>query len=199
MGKKVEGMKTLEKLGLPFTPYVLIKPDEIDNCEEKLSNFIPNQPGYAIGVCLRVSIPGEIDREKHGGLHLLNINEIKAKMKEISNKNTEVIFLINHCIDVLRSGTLMKTNCTIIVECIEGELAPLVEGRIIPEIWKLNCNKEWENILSLGVLKKTDLKTFERYINLLQGECILEWSISKSSNLYFYEFLELKKVGNNEM
>jgi len=57
MGKKAEGMSKLEK-------------------------FIPNQPGYAIGVCLRLSVPDVIDFEsEHGGLHLLNTEEIVAKIK----------------------------------------------------------------------------------------------------------------------
>ena len=195
MGKKVEGMKKLEELGLPITPYVLIKPDEIDECEKKLNNFIPNKSGYAIGVCLRVSVPGKIDREKHGGLHLLNIDEIKLKMKEIGSKYIEVIFLINHCIDPKYSGTIMKIDSTIIIECLEGELAPLVEGRVTPEIWEKNLNDKWENVRSLGVLKRNDLNKFSEYINILTHNCILEWSVSKSGNIYFYEFLELETVG----
>lgn len=195
MGKKVEGMKKLEQLGFPITPYVLIKPDEIDECEKKLNGFIPNQPDYAIGVCLRVSVPGEVDREKHGGLHLLNIGEIKLKMKELNSKYNEVVFIINHCINPKCSGTIMKIDSSIIIECLEGELAPLVEGRVTPEIWETGFNGKWESVRSLGVLKWNDLNIFYRYINTLTHSCILEWSISKSGNIYFYEFLELGTGG----
>jgi len=90
---------------------------------------------------------------------------------------------------------MIKSDGEIKVECIEGELATFIEENITPEIWKWQEKNECVMASkSSNIFKKDDLKRFTDFLNLLPSNCFLEWTITKSDDLYFHKLLETADI-----
>ncbi|MEM2144585.1 MAG: hypothetical protein QW279_04440 [Candidatus Jordarchaeaceae archaeon] len=210
MYKKILGLKQLEKMQFPVPPYQVIditsdKPFDvqkyISNAIEKVK--IPHEPGNRIGVTIRVSMPGPLDKlTKHGGLHVTEKEEI---IKRIIGKyqqygpNSKII--IQHTVDARCSGAIIREDDYCVLEAIPGDAPLLLEGQAASyEKWLFFLKSgKWikEKVYQIGENKKVvlfsrDLQKFEEYIKALPRKAYLEWSISKLGELFFYEYCKLK-------
>ena len=210
MYKKIWGLEKLKKLGFPYPPYQVIdifndKP--IDNKKyvlKKISQIgIPRLSEDRIGVTIRVSLPGPLDKfAKHGGLHVIEESDvIKRVLNKYEQYKPDGKIIIQHTVDARCSGTILKEHGETIVETIFGDAPPLLEGQATDyETWIFSrFSKRWKKVKKykhddkkVEVLTPSDIQTLEKYIKLLIGTVYLEWSISKSGKLYFYEYLNLK-------
>jgi hypothetical protein len=208
--KKIWGLDRLKKLGFPYPPYQVIDISNdrpIDNEKyvlKKISQIcIPRLSEDRIGVTIRVSLPGSLDKfAKHGGLHVIEESDVvKRVLNKYEQYKPDGKIIIQHTVDARCSGTILKENGETIVETVFGDAPPLLEGQTTDyETWIFsrtsgNWRKEKiykHNNKEVDVLTPVDLQTFEKYIKLLIGAVYLEWSISKSGKLYFYEYLNLK-------
>lgn len=210
MYKKIWGLKQLEKLGFPVPQYRVIditkdKPLELrEYLSERIEKVkIPNDVGNAIGVTIRVSMPGDLDKlARHGELHVTMMNEVlKGILEKYQQYGPRSIIIVQHTIDARCSGTILKENDSSIIEAIFGDAPPLLEGYVTNyERWVFSpvfggWNKERGYIESneeRPVLTQVDLQKLEKYLKLLPRNVYLEWSISKSGKQYFYEYCRLK-------
>lgn len=209
MYKKILGLKQLEKMQFPIPPYQVIDitSDKPSDVKEYILNAIkkvriPHEPGDRIGVTIRVSMPGTLDKlTKHGGLHVTEKEEI---IKRIHGKyqqygpNSKII--IQHTVDARCSGAILKEDDSCVLEAIPGDAPPLLEGHVVNyEKWIFFLKSgKWtkEKTYRVGenerlVLVSEDLQRFEKYIGALSNKAYLEWSISKCGELFFYEYCKL--------
>jgi len=204
------GLRQLEKFGFPVPPYQVIdiggdKPvDAEEYVLRKIRQVsIPHVKNDRIGVTIRVSIPGALDKfAKHGGLHVTKEKEVLRRVLEkYQQYKPDGKVVVQHTVDARCSGTILKEREYTIVEAIFGDAPPLLEGVANNyESWVfLLGSKRWKKERTYGhgdeekaVLTPDDLKLFENYIRTLLSNAYLEWSISKSGKLYFYEYLKLK-------
>ena len=209
MYKKISGLKQLEKLQFPIPPYQVVditshKSSDVKkhilNAIEKVR--IPHQPGDRIGVTIRVSMPGPLDKlTKHGGLHLTEKEEITKRILEKYQQygpNSKII--IQHTVDARCSGAVLKEDDSCVLEAIPGDAPPLLEGHTASyEKWIFSLKSgKWTKAKTYQmdenkrlVLVSTDLQRFEKYIGALSNKAYLEWSISKCDELFFYEYCKL--------
>lgn len=208
MYMKIWGLDRLKEMGLPYPPYQIISINE-DNPVDiekyilekiKLVN-VPNIINDRIGVTIRVSLSGSLDkRGKHGGLHVIDEKEILKRVlqKHEQYKPMEKIIL-QHTIDAKCSGVTMKDNGRIIIETIPGDAPPLLQGETSNfESWSyyLDENK-WSkdrsymlNEKEIQILTKIERESLlEPVINFIK-DVYLEWSISKKGQIFYYEYLE---------
>ena len=194
-------------MGFPVPPYSVIDICGTKNQEdfllEKIDALgIPNKIGHMVGLTIRVSMPGELDKlAKHGSLHATNKKQIIAEMIEkCATYGDESKIILQHTVDAKCSGAILKESDRIIIEAIAGDAPPLLEGQVaVYETWiyfpeKGNWKKERSyslNNIVITLLSATDLGLFERFFSPLPSDCYLEWSLSKDGYLYFYEFLKL--------
>lgn len=208
--KKIWGLMQLEKFGFPFPPYQVIdiggdKPIDVEEYVlRKIRQVsIPHIKNDRIGVTIRVSMPGALDKfAKHGGLHVAKEKEVLRRVLEkYQQYKPDGKVVVQHTVDARCSGTLIKEKEYAIVEAIFGDAPPLLEGVAENcESWTfLFKSKRWKKERTYGhgdeekaVLTTEDFKLFEDYIRTLPSNTYLEWSISKSGKLYFYEYLKLK-------
>ncbi len=207
---KIWGLKELEKMGFPVPPYQIIdfvkdhpsEPEEYVLRKIELAN-IPNKPGDAIGVTIRVSLPGSVDKSAHhGGLHVTCQNDaLKQVLEKYKQYGPESKIIIQHTVDAKCSGAIVKENDYAILECIFGDAPPLLEGTTNNyEKWKIylrtqNWKKEKNYILDskkTSILTDEDLSDFSKLIERLHSFTYVEWSISKDSKFYFYEYCQFK-------
>lgn len=201
--KKILGLRYLEKNGFSVPPYAVI-----DLNKEKFSNFekyisetiekivIPLIENDRVGVTIRVSLPGKIDKKgKHGGLHFSDMNKIIEKVLNLheSYKPKEKI-IIQHTVDARCSGTILSEDQKLILEIIPGDAPLLLEGKTSNyESWqftyKWNRVKSYQiNQKSITILNEDELNNFIKYLSKIEDNSYLEWSISKNGKLYFYEY-----------
>jgi hypothetical protein len=209
--QKIEGLKKLKELGLSVPSYLTIefpKDDRLDITKEvieKIQTFkIPKKTGTAVGVTLRVSLPGTMDKSaKHGSLHILTkqklLNEIMEKYK-IYGRQCKII--VQDTIDARSSGAMLREDNRCIVETIPGDAPALLEGKTDSyESWEYSLfSKSWNQKCSFlvdgkiyPILIPSDRETFERIIAKIPNNSYLEWSISKSNNIFFYEFMQFTR------
>lgn len=208
---KIWGLKELERMGFPVPPYQIIDLTRITSLQSQeylsrkilLSN-IPNEPGNAIGVTIRVSLPGSLDKSAHhGGLHVTNprdvINEILEKYRKYGQQSK---IIIQQTVDARCSGTILKETDKTIIETIFGDAPPLLEGRTTNyEKWifspKSNTWKQEKKYLAnehaKPILNGADRCKFEKCLENLPEEVYLEWSISKNDRIMFYEYHKFKQ------
>lgn len=211
MYRKIAGLNQLKKMGFPYPPYQVIDitEDKPTNVEEyvlgKIKQVgIPDIKGDRIGVTIRVSMPGPLDKvAKHGGLHVTEERDVLNKVLDRYHQyrpNGKII--VQHTVDARCSGTLLKENSSVTIESIFGDAPSLLEGEVTnyerwvflgkPGVWKkekrfLRDNKE------VDVLRPKDIENIQGYINSISSRvAYLEWSISRTGKLYFYEYYELK-------
>ena len=210
MYKKIWGLKQLEKMGFPCPPYVVIDitgdaPTDVkEYIQRKIREVgIPQLKGESIGVTIRVSLRGTMDKlAKHGGLHVTDEEEILRRVLEkYQQYKPDGKIVVQHTIDAKCSGTILKENDIAIIEAILGDAPPLLEGHVTNyERWiyvlrmrrwrrerSYECNSE-----KVAILTSKELQAFEKYVEPLLNHTYLEWSISKSGKLYFYEYYKLK-------
>jgi len=210
MYKKIWGLRQLEKLGFPCPPYQIIsitedRPPDIEGyVMRKIRQVgIPCIEGDRIGVTIRVSMPGTLDKfAKHGGLHVTGEKEVlKRVLERYQRYKPDGKIVVQHTVDAKCSGTMLKEHGDIILEAIFGDAPPLLEGKLTNyETWIFFLKpRKWkkEKAYTYGdrevtVLTTSDIQTLEGYAKFLVGNTYLEWSISKSGKLYFYEYLKLK-------
>jgi len=208
--KKIWGLKQLEKLGFPCPPYQVIdisgdKPVDVEEYVlRKIRQVgIPTIKDDRIGVTIRVSMPGTLDKfAKHGGLHVTEEKEVlKRVLEKYQQYKPEGKIVVQHTVDARCSGTILKEYEDIIVEAIFGDAPPLLEGKLTNyETWIFFLmHRRWkkEKAYTCGdrevvVLTTSDIQTLEGYAKFLVSNTYLEWSISKSGKFYFYEYLKLK-------
>jgi hypothetical protein len=210
MYRKIWGLKELEKLGFPVPPYTVIditkdKPENLRDyllCKiEKVK--IPHEVGDRVGVTVRVSMPGPLDKlAKHGGLHVIEESEVLKRVLdkyEEYGPNSKIV--IQHTVDAKCSGTILKEDDISIVEAIFGDAPALLEGKMTSyEKWVLHLDaRTWEKGRTfelegeeVAVLVPATLEMLEEYVLLLPNSTYLEWSIAKNGKLYFYEYYVLK-------
>jgi hypothetical protein len=214
MYKKIWGLKQLEKLGFPIPPYQIIdiskdKPLDLRkyllHIIEKVG--IPLDIGNAIGVTIRVSMPGRLDRQAaHGGLHVTEIDELIESINVKYRKHGPLCrILVQHTIDARCSGTILREADSCVIEAIPGDAPALLEGWAT-DYERLNfslASKKWtkeklflENGKERTVLTKRDLQKLERYLEVLPPDVYSEWSISKRGGLFFYEYCKLNNHPN---
>lgn len=210
MYKKIWGLKQLENLGFPCPPYQVIdvsgdKPVDLeDYILRKIRQVgIPHLKDDRVGVTIRVSLPSDLDKvARHGGLHVTEESQVLKRVLEKYRKyKQDGKIIVQHTVDARCSGTILKENYHITIEAISGDAPPLLEGRATDyETWvfpsergkwkkervKRHSNKEF------SVLTQNDIQTLERYVRLSPNQLYMEWSLSKSGKLYFYEYLKLK-------
>ena len=210
MYKKIWGLRQLEKMGLPYPPYQVIDitGDEPVDIEEyalrKIKEVsIPHIKDDRIGVTIRVSMPGTLDKlAKHGGLHVTEEKEVlKRVLEKYQQYKPDGKIVVQHTVDARCSGTILKEHRDMIVETIFGDAPPLLEGESINyETWIFLLKpRKWkkEKAYTYGdrevtMLTPSDIQMLEGYSKFLFSNTYLEWSISKSGKLYFYEYLKLK-------
>src|SRR5574341_272918 len=209
MYMKIWGLERLKEMGFPYPQYQVISINE-DNPKDiekyvlekiRLVN-VPNIKDDRIGVTVRVSLPGSLDKMgKHGGLHVIDEKEILKRVlqKHEQYKPMEKIIL-QHTVDAKCSGVTMKDDRRIIIETIPGDAPPLLQGETSNyESWSyyLNENK-WSknrsymlNEKEIQILTKIERESLlEPVVNFIQN-VYLEWSISKKGQIFYYEYLEL--------
>lgn len=212
MYKKILGLKRLEELSFPYPPYVVIDitgDAPLDVKEYVLRKVkevgIPQLENDRMGVTIRVSMPGGLDKlAKHGGLHIMDEKEVLRRvLGKYQQYGPRSKIVVQHTIDARCSGTVLKENDFSIVEAIFGDAPPLLEGETVRyEKWVFHLkNRKWakERTYTLEgreapVLTLESLEVFENCIKALPDYTYLEWSISKSGKFYFYEYYPLKAI-----
>lgn len=213
MYKKIWGLGQLERMQFPIPPYTVIDiagDAPLDVNEYVLNKIreigIPLLKDDRMGVTIRVSLPGALDKlGKHGGLHIMDEKEVLRRvLGKHQQYGTRSKIVVQHTIDARCSGTVLKENDFSIVEAILGDAPPLLEGETVNyekwifhlKTWRWEKEKKhmWEN-KEATVLTPKNLELFEKYIRNLPTNAYLEWSISKSGKLYFYEYHTLKAIG----
>lgn len=211
MYKKILGLKQLEKMQFPIPPYQVIDitSDQPSDVREYILNAIekvkiPNDPGDRIGVTIRVSMPGPLDKlAKHGGLHVTDVEEaIRSTKEKYTKYGPSSKIIIQHTVDARCSGAILKEEESCIVETVPGDAPPLLEGQTTEYekwIFSLKTHK-WMKGRTYGsgnsekpILFPEDLQKFETFIRLLNDRVYLEWSISRCGKLFFYEYCKLNK------
>jgi len=209
--KKIRGLKQLEKMGFPCPPYQVInitgdKPIDIEKYVLKKVREvgIPDLKGDRIGVTIRVSMPGSLDKvAKHGGLHITTEEKVLKKVLERYQRyKPDGRIIVQHTVDAKCSGALLKEYENAIIVAIPGDAPPLLEGVTTNyEKWVFTLNdKTWVKERAyrlrdeeINILTQKDIKNIEHYVRALtRDNTYLEWSISKRGKLYFYEYYELK-------
>lgn len=207
---KIWGLKELERMGFPVPAYEVVDiardlPTDLNSyLSSKVEKVkIPCEMGDRIGVTIRVSMPGQLDKiSKHGGLHVTEKAEIlKRIVDRYRHYGPSSKIIIQHTVDARCSGAILKEECNCIVETILGDAPPLLEGvstnyekwvfEPTSGLWRkekayLTNNRE------LPVLTQYDRKKLENYLRLLPSSAYLEWSISKQNALFFYEYCKLQ-------
>jgi hypothetical protein len=209
MYKKIWGLRQLEKMHFPIPPYRIIDitSDQPSDVKEYILNIlekvrIPHEEGDRVGVTIRVSLPGPLDKlAKHGGLHVLDKEEIiKRIIGKYKQYGPTSRIIIQHTIDARCSGAILKEDDFCVFEAIPGDAPPLLEGyATIYEKWIFfSKSGKWkkEKPFQIGnsvreILISEDLQKFEKYVRALPIKAYLEWSISKSGDLFFYEYCKL--------
>jgi hypothetical protein len=210
MYRKIWGLKQLEKMQFPYPPYVVIdiSGDAPTDLKEYISRKvkecgIPHAKGDRVGVTIRVSVPGDLDKlTKHGGLHVIDEGEVlKRVLEKYMHYGPRAKVVVQHTVDARCSGTILKESDHAVIEAIFGDAPPLLEGKITnyekwlfyvkTRGWKKEkaCLLEGEEVT---VLTLENLELFEKYIKNLPNYTYLEWSISQNDKLYFYEYSILK-------
>ena len=210
MYKKIWGLEQLKRMGFPYPPYTVIDiagDAPIDVKEYVLSKIrkvgIPRLKDDRMGVTIRISLPGALDKlARHGGLHVINEDEVlRQVLEKYGQYKLRGKIVVQHTVDARCSGTLLRENDHAVIEAIFGDAPPLLEGEACNyEKWVfLPKLRRWkkERVYIYGdkesaVLAPNHIQTFEGYLKLLAGDIYLEWSISKSGKVYFYEYCKLK-------
>lgn len=206
MYKKIWGLKQLEKMGFPVPQYQIIditedKPSEPrEYLSERIGKLkIPHHVGDAVGVTIRVSMPGRLDKlARHGGLHVTEANEVIERILEKYRQyGSRSRIIVQYTVDARCSGTILKEDDVCVVETVFGDAPPLLEGDAISyERWAFSLtSRQWSKertcLVTGGdksVLTNEDLRRFEKYLEILPRGVYLEWSISKHDDLFFYEY-----------
>ncbi len=194
----------------PVPPYTVIDITEKKATDtqsyllQKLQEVgIPQFPGDRVGVTIRVSMPGQLDKlTVHGGLHVTEKEEVLRQIIEKYQKyGSESKIIVQHTVDAKCSGALLKEHNHAFLESIYGDAPPLLEGatnnyeKYVLDLKVLQWKKE-RSFTSDGkeavVLTPDYLCVFSRLIEKLRPSAYLEWSISKNSKFYFYEYCQLK-------
>lgn len=207
MYMKIWGLQKLEEKKFPCPPYQIIainedNPVDIESyVRKKIKDVvIPNIKDDRIGVTIRVSLPGFLDkRGRHRGLHVIDEEEIIKRVLEIHDayKAKEKV-IIQHTVDARCSGAIRKDNEKIYIETIPGDAPPLFEGKTANfESWIYSFKWFKERIYKINnkeiqILSPLDLNKFFYYLKKLPDAIYLEWSIAKNNQIYFYEYIEFK-------
>jgi len=196
----------------PLPPYIVIDIAEdapVDVKEYALGKIrklgIPRLEKDRIGVTIRVSMPGALDkRSKHGGLHVTGEREIlKRVLEKYEQYKPGGKIIVQHTVDARCSGTILKENHYITVEAIFGDAPPLLEGRTTKyETWIFDLHyRKWKKEKAyiradeeVTVLTFEDVSALEKYAKTVNSNTYLEWSIAKNGKLYFYEYLVLERT-----
>ena len=212
MYKKIWGLEQLERMRFPYPPYTVIDiaEDAPTDVNEYVLNKIrevgiPQLKDDRMGVTIRVSLPGTLDKlTKHGGLHVINEGEVLRRVLEKYHQyKPKGKIVVQHTVDARCSGTILKENDQTIIEAIFGDAPPLLEGYVTNyEKWIfLSSLRRWNkekayisNDKEVAVLTAEDIQQFERYMPLLKSKTYLEWSMSKRDELYFYEYYKLNNA-----
>jgi len=210
--KKIWGLRQLEKMQFPYPPYVVI--DVVGDAPTNIKEYmlkkirevgIPQVKDDRIGVTIRVSLPGALDKlAKHGGLHVADEKEVLKRIleKHQQYKPDEKV-IVQHTVDARCSGTVLKESGQATIEAILGDAPPLLEGEATSyEKWVFHLKtRMWEKERTcrlenreVVVLTPECLELFEKYIKSVPDHTYLEWSISKNGKLYFYEYYSLKET-----
>ena len=210
--KKILGLQQLERMGFPVPPYVIIdvKENEHSNLKryilEKINLIgVPCEEGDRVGVTIRVSVPGELDKTaRHGGLHVTDIDEvIKRVIAKYNEYKPYGKVIIQHTVDAKASGTILKERNYATVEVVVGDAPRLLEGRTTNyERWIFDLNSgKWNKDKNYifdskikTILNPEELRKLEKYIKVLPNGVYLEWSLSKNGKLYFYEYTRLSGI-----
>lgn len=209
---KIWGLEKLKEMGFLYPQYQVISINE-DNPKDiekyvlekiRLVN-VPNIKNDKIGVTIRVSLPGSLDKMgKHGGLHVIDEKEILKRVlqKHEQYKPMEKIIL-QHTVDAKCSGVTMKDNERIIIETILGDAPPLLQGETSNfESWSYYLDeKKWlknrsymHNEKEVRILTDIERNSLLKSVIDFRKNAYLEWSISKIGRIFYYEYLELSKA-----
>ena len=207
--KKISGLEQLEEMRFPVPAYQVIditedKPHELRKylLDKVWKLQIPHDAGNVVGVTIRVSMPGFLDKlTTHGGLHVTDMNDILAGIvAKYRQYGPSSKIVVQHTVDARCSGAVLKEDNCCVVETIPGDAPPLLEGHSTDfERWGFQLTTgEWkkERIYKMGdkkesVLSQGDLKKLEKYLRMLPCNAYVEWSISKRDKLLFYEYCKL--------
>jgi hypothetical protein len=209
MYKKIWGLEQLQKMDFPVPPFQVIDitSDNPSNLREYLLEKInkiqiPIILGDRIGVTIRVSMPGPLDKKtKHGGLHVIEKEDVLRRiMAKYLQYGPSCKIIVQHTVDAQCSGAIIREGSTATVEAIPNDAPPLLEGSAICyESW-IFCldSTQWlkkkaytEKNNEKEVLTLENRKNLEKYIATLQDLSYLEWSISRRGKPFFYEYLKL--------
>lgn len=209
---KIWGLERLREMGFLYPQYQVISINE-DNPKYiekyvlekiKLVN-VPNIKNDRIGVTIRVSLPGTLDKMgKHGGLHVVEEKEILERVlqKHEQYKPNEKIIL-QHTVDAKCSGVTMNDNGRIIIETIPGDAPPLLQGETSNfESWSYNLDEnKWLKSRSymynegeVQILTDIERNSLLKQVVKFRKNVYLEWSISKIGQIFYYEYLELPSI-----
>lgn len=209
MYMKIWGLERLREMGFLYPQYQIISINE-DNPKDiekyvlekiRLVN-VPNIKNDRIGVTIRVSLPGSLDKMgKHGGLHVIDENEI---LKRVLQKHEQYQplerIILQHTVDAKCSGVTMKDNGRIIIETIPGDAPPLLQGETSNfESWSYYLDeKKWsknrsymDNEKEVQILTDIESNSLLKSMSGFKKNIYLEWSISKKGEIFYYEYLEL--------
>ena len=212
MYKKIWGLKQLEKMRFLCPPYVVI--DITEDAPADLNEYvlrkikqvgIPHVENDRMGVTIRVSMPGELDKlAKHGGLHVTEEKEVLRRVLEkYQQYKPDGKIVVQHTVAARCSGTILKENDCVTIEAIFGDAPPLLGGEVTNyETWIFHLqSRRWKKERTfvqedeeVAVLTPRGLELLEGYVKTLPDNTYLEWSISKNDKLYFYEYCKLKSA-----
>jgi hypothetical protein len=210
MYKKIWGLEKLKKESFPCPPYIVIDitgdaPSDVgEYVIKKIRKVgIPKLENDRIGVTIRVSMPGVLDKlARFGGLHIVDERDVlKRVLEKYQQYGPRSKIVVQHTVDAKCSGTILKEDDTCIIEAIFGDAPPLLGGEVTDyEQWVLHLKARiWEKKRTyesegkrVAILTSGALEVFEQYILSIPNCTYLEWSISKNRKLYFYEYYALK-------
>ncbi|MFZ3058740.1 MAG: hypothetical protein WA102_03280 [Candidatus Methanoperedens sp.] len=212
MYMKIWGLERIKEMGFPYPPYEVISinkdnPEDIEKyvLEKIRSLNVPNIENDRIGVTIRVSLPGPLDKMgKHGGLHVVEEEEILKRVlqKHEQYKPMEKIIL-QHTVDAKCSGVTMKDNGRIILETVPGDAPPLLQGETSNfESWSyyldenkwLKSRSYMYNEREVQILTDIERGSLLKSVIKFKKNVYLEWSISKVGQIFYYEYLELPSI-----
>lgn len=212
MYMKIWGLERLKEMGFTYPPYQVVSINEDNPVDIEKYVFekirlvnVPNIKNDRIGVTIRVSLPGSLDKKgKHGGLHITEEKEIlKIVLQKHEQYKPMEKIILQHTVDAKCSGVTMKDNGRIIIETIPGDAPPLLQGETSNfESWSYNLDEnKWLKSRSymynegeVQILTDIERNSLLKQVVKFRKNVYLEWSISKIGQIFYYEYLELPSI-----
>ncbi len=190
--RKIEGLNRIREWGLPYPPYAVIDagqatPSRIESAVKEIG--IPAIEGDRMGIVIRTDGAGRVGGRSD--LHLMDMAEIINWALRLRERNKpDVKLIIQHVVDASCSGVLLKGSDELSVEVVRGDAPSLLEGRT-GDIERWTYTRTWKKESEIeAILDEGARALILKYARLVPDYSYLEWSLSKTGKLYFYEHMQ---------